>query len=247
MIPRNPFRRRQPTIEFVTFDDKVREMFPPVPAAQAMPDWFTKMSGCLENRRFKNVRLSGEITAKGCPGIVDYMSQGFVIPLWADYLITAEEEGFSFESSYQREPHVFSFGANQMAGFTSKMGDDSKHYLKINVPWFIRTSPGWSAMLLDPWYHQDKRFTVVPGVVDTDRLGIMNFTTVWHVPVGETALLRAGVPVVHVVPFRRSYIRSEIIADKKLYDEIQGRGVNAVSGSFRLAPGTYREHRNCKK
>lgn len=238
---RDVLRRSVPTIEFVTFDAKVCEMFPPVPARQAAPDWFQKMGSAVEERRFPNLRLSGELTAKSCPGIADYLAQGYVIPLWADYLVTATEEGFVCETAYREEDHVFNFSSAQMAGFKSKMGDDGKHFLKINVPWFVRTSPGWSVLLLEPWFHQEKRCTVIPGLVESDRLGAMNFTSVWHVPVGEAALLRAGMPILHVVPIRRGRIRGRVVADEKAYDEMKGRGIDAVS-AYRLAPGAYREH-----
>jgi len=51
----------------------------PVPANKAMPNWFKKLKPVIENNEKANAG-----TVKRCIPVLDAVSQGFIIPLWAD-------------------------------------------------------------------------------------------------------------------------------------------------------------------
>lgn len=228
--------RRRAEIKFITKEPKVAAMFPPVPAIHLAPDWWKKSTVYMPERRFPNLRLRHDLTIKGCPGIGDYLGLGYVIPMWADLLIKATDEGFAWELSDKTE--VGRFVPRQWELFPRHGGHE--YALKIEMPWRLHTPRGWSVLALPPWYQRETRWSVLPGVVDSDRLATINFIALWHGPKEQPELIRAGTPLVHVVPFRRSVLPMTVVPSVTAWEEINGWGMDAVDGA-RLAPGAYRE------
>ncbi|HET7110133.1 MAG TPA: hypothetical protein VFI41_04635 [Gemmatimonadales bacterium] len=230
-------------IEFVTYDERAAKMFAPKPAMSAAPEWFKKTPLGTERRQFPKVRLRRETTIKGCPGVADYLGLGYVMLLATDYLITAVENGFNCDSlpstAGGMKPMVDVFRPDQWAHFPRREGDHN-FTLKLPSPWMIRTPPGWSTMVLAPWFHQEERFTAIPGVIETDRYGVLSPILVWHCPLGETTLLKAGTPLVHLVPFRRGELTANVVFDIEKW-----KGMIAEADFVapdRMIPGSYREH-----
>jgi hypothetical protein len=236
-------KRRRPSIEFVTTQQHVAEMFPPVPAARCVPEWWKKTPGFVpeEKRSFPHLRLRRDSTIKSCPGIADYLALGYILPLWADVLISARDDGFDYELTCKSN-EIAVFAPHTLGPAFPRRPGDHTYVLKVTMPWKLRTPRGWSAMLLPPPYSEETRWSVMPGVVDSDRLPTINFIAEWHMPLGHAELLKAGLPLLHVIPFRRrEHLPLAVKIDQKFWDESYGIGVNAVEGS-RLAPGSYREH-----
>lgn len=231
--------RRKAEIEFITDEPKVASMFPPQPAIRCTPEWWKKTPPYMaeEKRKFPNLRLRHDLTIKGCPGIGDYLSLGYVIPLWADMILAANGEGFQGETSDKSS--VTRFVPAQWE-FCPRREGDHAYALKIEMPWRLRTPKGWSVLAMQPWYHRETRWSVPPGVIDSDRLATINFIAVWHVPLGQAELLKAGTPLLHVIPFKRGSLPMAIKPDAVLWEDIHGLGMDAVAGA-RLASGAYRE------
>lgn len=230
--------RSRPKIEFVTDNDRVREFFSPVPAAQAMPEWFRHMRPFREDRSVQSVRIRKDATVKMCPGINDYLSLGYILPLWADHLITATDEGFAYDVDYPQTGTLATFDPAQITTW----GTAHSHVLKVHCPWEIRASQGWSLLLIEPWYHKEARWSVMPGVVDADFYGTLNFVATWHLPVGETALLKAGTPLLHIIPFQRSRVDLSVVCDADRMADIANRGLQTTGPTCtRFATGVYRE------
>ncbi|SVD15174.1 uncharacterized protein METZ01_LOCUS368028, partial [marine metagenome] len=55
---------------------------PPVPASKFWPEWFKKHPGTRPGFEGKDSR-----TVKSCPGILDVINMGYIIPLWCDYKV----------------------------------------------------------------------------------------------------------------------------------------------------------------
>ena len=43
-----------------------------------------------------------------------------------------------------------------------------KSYFKISLPWRIKTPPGYSCLFMQPYYHFEKEFALLPAIIDTD-------------------------------------------------------------------------------
>jgi hypothetical protein len=80
---------------------------------------------------------------------------------------------------------------------------EDTEYFKILNHWVIRTPPGYSCLIMQPHYFFEKRYTMMPAIVDTDKHDLpINFTG--HLNVfDEKVTIKPGDPLVQVIPFKR--------------------------------------------
>lgn len=83
----NFFSRKKPKIKFMCKKNWVDALPHPVPAAKAMPEWFKKLGRDVPSKK----ELTQVGTIKRCMPVLDAVSQGFIIPLWADLHIKIVE------------------------------------------------------------------------------------------------------------------------------------------------------------
>jgi hypothetical protein len=186
--------------------------------------------------------LATDVTVRGCPGLLDYFVWGYTLPLWADLQVSAGEDGFEVQAPSPGGgvgASVSSFAPAKQPGYPFEPGATS-HILKIPNPWAAVTPRGWSTALLPLTYHKDPRFSVLPGIVDTDRYHSLNLVIEWLVPNDGVTLLRAGTPMALLVPFERRKLSCEVVADPQRAFQLSHCGKGGIN-SERLAAGAYRE------
>ena len=79
-------------------------------------------------------------------------------------------------------------------------------YHKIVNPWFIKTPPGYSCLFVPPLNNTDDRFSIIPGVVDTDVYNLtINFPIIINGDKYKTldTVFKKGIPYVQIIPFKR--------------------------------------------
>ncbi len=209
----------RPKVEFFTEHEELLD-FPPIAARKALPEWFRQMAPSIDlppsNTRFpfglsKALRLSNvNATIRRCPGIISYLSEGYLIPLWTDFLVQVRGKTVYAVGSNElahASPH-----SKQMQYDTMPLPDDYlADSVKFTNPWKVRTPPGWSVLLSQPFYHFEQRFTVVPGVVDADAYHHIHVNTFFRKG-DRDHQLKMGMPFVHVLPFQRSQLELEVRA-----------------------------------
>jgi len=198
-------------IEFRTSVEGLDKFAPVKRASHFIPKWFKEMQDYVptelrELNNKSNFEKSHEIskkyldgTVKRCPAIIDLAKEGFVIPLWSDYLI--QIDGTKAEWSARSFPVGLDFHPNEQI-YNWSLGENDFHSpVKFVNPWRIYTPPGYSCMFVAPHYQFEKRFTVLPGIVETDKHHAVQFPSIIHVE-GDI-LLERGMPLVQVIPFKR--------------------------------------------
>jgi len=81
-------------------------------------------------------------------------------------------------------------------------------------PWIIKTPPGYSCLFLPPLNNTDDRFSIIPGIVDTDQFPReVNFPIIINGDKYKTlkTIIEKGTPYVQVIPFRRESWKMKII------------------------------------
>ena len=77
---------------------------------------------------------------------------------------------------------------------------------KIWNPWRIKTPKGYSCLFVPPLNNSDDRFSIIPGIVDTDVFPLeINFPIIINgdkYPILED-IIKKGTPYVQVIPFKR--------------------------------------------
>tara|TARA_A100000171_G_scaffold35239_1_gene33754 strand:+ start:1292 stop:2035 length:744 start_codon:yes stop_codon:yes gene_type:complete len=189
-----------------------------------IPQWFKDLEHKYPN-----------MTVKGCMPFLDTLTTGYVLSLTQPYLINHNilDEHGNRTSKLTPAMSIAAFG--EIFNLNSR-GEDNIHpefqvqnsplaqknknlqIQKFINPWIIKTPPGYSCLFLPPMNNQDDRFSIIPGIVDTDKYdNQINFPFVINgdkYPILET-ILKRGTPFVQVIPFKRESWKIKISEYKK--------------------------------
>jgi hypothetical protein len=205
-------------IEFSAHEDyfALKEDYP-TPVKLNIPEWYKKLEHTLENK-----------TVKGCMPFLDTLTSGYLLKMPQDFNIrhnvdNTNEKGEKFKDSFQ------TFGLHTMSEFIhakyinlnsgvnvhslkqvqgSPFIEKNKNFpfYKILNPWKIKTPKGYSCLFVSPLNNADDRFSIIPGIVDTDKHPLeINFPIIINAdkyPVLETTI-KKGTPYVQIIPFKR--------------------------------------------
>lgn len=229
-------------ILFKTEIEGLETIAPVKPSSFYFPKWFKDMPEHLDKDPGEpydpiHRNLFGKVgdigkkfyvsTMKRCPAIIDFVSEGFIIPMWADTLI--QRDDINLEHDNKNFPaRISHHQSEQLTGMPLGEGD-FKDALKFESPWFIYTPPGYSTLFIAPFYQYEKRFTILPGLVETDGWHQINFPTIIH---EKEFIISQGTPLVQVIPFKRSKLSlvMDLINDKD--KRLIQAGNNIISSRF---------------
>ena len=207
----------------VTFFTEIEELKlanPPQPAKEFWPEWFKKQKGPSNipskcpvegvNMIKKPLDEDKGLTVKSCPGILDVLSYGYIIPLWSDYMVQrfpvskdaphgigwrmpdGNDDKFRASLHTQAQIDAYPFPP-----------DTFKGSFKLTNPWFIKTPPGYSCYICAPHYNKHPNLTILSGIIDTDIYHDGHINTWFTAPLNEEILLPYGMPIAQVIPFKR--------------------------------------------
>jgi hypothetical protein len=176
---------------------------PPLPAGSALPQWWRDTDTHRRAvTRFQvyppELKLRRNATIKACPAIHDYLSGGFVLPLWADFAITLDGDAYRWES--QRDEFVIE--RHDRDQYEKLPNEGFPLVLKFRSPWYCRTSPGYSIRVLPCFYHFDHLWRALPGVIHSDVVHQTHVNVLFEASRAQMVLPQ-GTPLAHIVPFRR--------------------------------------------
>lgn len=169
------------------------DLFPITKTKDAIPSWFKNLPG-KPGEDVKNVRQ--------CPAAKDLFSKGMIIPLWADYEITINNDGtgsidsgMRFNNMSPAEVHnVNSQAAGAWPGYTN---------IKFASPWYIWCSEPIEWMWSQPvwWQSNPQEFTTVTGISEFRYQHESNINCLIKKPQSSIMLsVKAGTPMAQLIP-----------------------------------------------
>jgi len=205
-------------IEFSSHEDylELKEELP-IPIKLNIPEWYKKLEHNIFNA-----------TVKGCMPFLDTLTSGYLLKMPQDFYVrhnvdNKNEKGETIKDSYQTFGlHLFQHSVhekyinlnsgvdvhspNQVQGSPHLKKNKDLPFYKILNPWKIKTPTGYSCLFVPPLNNSDDRFSIIPGIVDTDAFpNEINFPIVINgdkYPILET-LIKKGTPYVQIIPFKR--------------------------------------------
>lgn len=224
-------------LEWFADAEGLAEQYPPVPASKAIPKWFQDMP---TTHGPETERTRQNLTLKGCPGVIDYMMAGFILPLWADYEITVHKDGVVEGHSSDPLAKFMTMHPGATQGYPFEAGVP-RMALKFDSPWRLRTPPGTSVQIQPVTYNVPGRVDILPGIVHTDFYHQINSICWWTGGPG-TKLFKAGTPWLHILPF----VRDKWTTHAEYNPEEVAKTAAALGGigkGGRLMVNAYREQR----
>ncbi len=188
------------------------DFFPPKPSIKEVPDWYKNTSEYVNDfgKKISHNGLSTSHTIKKCMPVFDAMTAGYILYTQVDIQVTQEngiptyswpsQDAINFHPIIQAELHPSQNGLP---------------YPKWNNPYGISTPPGYSTLFVPPMHNPNKIFTVLPGIVDTDKYkSLVNFPFTLN-NVKWEGIIEAGTPMVQVIPIKRDSWKHAIGSDEE--------------------------------
>jgi hypothetical protein len=208
---------KKPIIKFVSTIPELEkeEKLHPRPYKSFMPEWWASIPNKLTN---------GEGTIKRCAGLADLFSQAYVVPMWMETkvdFIDSKEVSITKDNKFMF-PEWELHPSDQLLDHTNiNIGNNIvTHTLKVVSPWSIILPRGYSLLQLPVFYHFENRYSVIPGIIDSDIFHEANIPLFIHNN-NKTLYFKEGEPFVMYIPFKRSKFKHSILGKKdKIYDRL---------------------------
>jgi hypothetical protein len=177
----------------------------PYPAVKQLPKWFTdaepyeNLLGYPNDGKLHVRNRASNATFKKCVPLLDSLSSGYIIPLWADVIV--ERENNIPEIYWKTANNVFMIHGQSSREITAPTGYDQIVY-KYNNCWIPQTPKGYSCLIISPLGHNDLPFRAIPAVVDTDRSTLELVFPMW-IKSGFEGIVEKGTPLIQIIPFKR--------------------------------------------
>lgn len=179
----------------------------PYPAVKQLPQWFLNMQPYVDKSFFEFPddgklhfrRQTANATFKKCTPLLDGMSAGYIIPLWADVMV--EQTDFGFDIFWKTNHEIFSKHGESTKNIVPPIGYEKQVFKYLNC-WIPQTPKGYSCLIVSPLGHNDLPFKAVPAIVDTDKSTLELIFPMW-VKTGFEGIVEKGTPMVQIIPFKR--------------------------------------------
>lgn len=226
---------KNPVIEFAIDPNLFGVVPAPEPASKSLPKWFKNLHP-FEPNVIDRIGNQG-MTAKKCLPLLDAMSYGFTIPLCGDARIKSNHDCSHIDYFVNQSFPLVEFHESWQVGGKSVIREHQNNIVKFINPWVIKTAPGWSALFIAPLNNFNSHFTILSGIVDTDRYTKpVNLPALWNTPNFDD-VLKSGTPLATVIPVQRNlFDKNPNIREltKKEVDKI-----NKTNLSQNLRPNVY--------
>ena len=216
------------TIKF-KIDEGMKFLPPIVPASKALPDWYKNAPQSMPDSPAWD---SG--TYKTCMPFFDAMTQGYIMPLWAD-LYVSPVPTFTWNPMGVTLT-ITSHRPEQTAGIPAVEQASTGHAFKFISPWVMQTPKDYSALYMPPLNNRDSRFEIISGAVCTDVYSNrVNFPFIWNAPSDYEGFIEQGTPIAQIIPYKREVFEHEIVYMTEK-DNVEANAVfNSVTSQFRGA------------
>ena len=209
-------------IKFSAPEEYLKEKLFPEPCKLNIPKWYKDLDHSLKL-----------MTVKGCMPFLDTLTSGYLLKVPTDLRLCHNIYDDKKRSTllYSKIPHEYETYINinreevPQTHPPEQLGDKcpflqknkNLDFQKILNPWIIKTPPGYSCLFLPPLNNGDDRFSIIPGIVDTDTFeSEINFPIIVNgdkYPIIDT-IIKKETPYVQVIPFLRESWKMKIEEEK---------------------------------
>lgn len=217
-------------IEFFCSDENIRKYWPPKVAGEFIPEDFLNLPNIKDSYRMQEDPISN---IKGCIPLQDFLSSGYIITNAYELDLGVTFKNFREDltiktaktiSTGEQETKIYA--RKEMAVYYESacpvINESKKQraYFKAKTAWGIKTPPGYSCLIIQPSYINEKRFSLMPAIVDTDTYHLP-IPIAGYLNVKESIRITPGTPLVQIIPFKRDEwqmeVKSEAPADKSKF------------------------------
>jgi len=224
----------------------VAETYPVVPARKVIPDWWRKMPHDAANVPNIPDTHAGVVpgTVRRCPGILQLLTTGWVLPLWTDFIVTEANGQVTGAYVPPGAPPFTVHVEEQRPGMPVYAGE-APVLFHFEHTWAVQTPPGYS-LRIDPMpYEVAAALVTVPGIMHADMFHQLNPIVRYRLQGDGRHEIPAGTPLCHLTLVRRADENITVSShrDEARYDDLVWRGKGGVGPlGARLVSNSYRNY-----
>lgn len=215
-------------------------------ATDMLPEWLAQMPSTVQSELLANTEIR---TVKQCPPFIDALRWGilFLLPVdiqVADGILSWDWDPPAIDSSPVTTSPIGVHVPEQAQGVPLGAQND-QFVVKFTNYWAVSLPRGWSMVFTHPLNRFDLPFRTLSGVVDCDNYGtnFVHFPALWSDHLFEGTISK-GTPITQAFPVPRS----EILVDRKAFDDVDIEHHQKVQNELQENAGTYRrQYRSARK
>lgn len=222
----------------------------PQPSSRFMPPWWKNMPLNSHQNLSSSYFEEHPITVKGCPSFPDYLSRGYILPMWADTVLVYSKETDQWRAKWgdSSSDHGYNVDSHPNSQFhdyvdVNSQGVPGSFTFKLNSPWSVFTPKGYSVLQLPLFYHFNKEFSALPGVIHTDILHNINLQ-VTYFGEGKEIFIPQGTPLAQYIPFKRDIDYKLVVREATPEDLLSISKMKTLLRSTFVGNGSYRKTKN---
>lgn len=207
-------------IKFICDDKIIIDRWGPKPIGDVLPDWFENMPAPKNDKKNKT-------SARACMPLEDYITSGYV--LYNAYQIDVQEKIIDFReqmgitnAKYFHEKDKLSFNSQIKKSLVLHNEEDfpavidnkkRRNYFRFATEWIVKTPPGYSCLVMQPYYYFEDRFKIMPAIIDTDQFD-SSIPVFGYLDTVKDISIMPGDPLLQIIPFKRDEWKMIIETEK---------------------------------
>jgi hypothetical protein len=198
------------------------------PSKNYIPLWFKEIKPQSKNKLEFNQDGGLKMNPKYCIPFFDSLSSGYTVELSSDIYIDQPNNIIRFSS--KDEPMRVKPGPPQIP---TPAGYDDTTFLLWNIPYAIKTPPGYSVLYTHPFNRYDLPFLTSSAIVDSENI-ITGGGTPFFLKKDFNGLIEKGTPILQIIPIKReNWISKKNTEMEKEDQEARARSKSVFFGYYK--------------
>jgi hypothetical protein len=223
------FKKKQPTVVFEELIPGIKDLYPPIPAVKLERPWMNRMRDHYKQVPKEKRPIITHVAR--CPGIHKITGTGFIVRTWQDITIHTSENGTRCDWDFAHYPkqiaktfyrrddllapdsELHAHPKELFSGYFDDWPKESCDFIfKYSAPWLMHIPKGYNVAFTAIPYSNETRFTVLPGVVESELgpIAYLNIFLRWNVKEGTT-VLPAGTPLYQLHVYKSEKIKYDVV------------------------------------
>jgi hypothetical protein len=231
--------KKTPCFEFYPIKSTLQNT-PIIPAKKYQPNWWKRLHVNSFTVMSDNRKPQSSGTIKKCPGFIDIINSGWIIPAWCDISIEVTKENTYWEFS---DDDYNGAAVHSRDQFLSHIPQSAQNQyicsLKVKSPWMVKGPSNYKLLITTPFFFFNEYFDTAWGILQTDIYHEFNIFLLLKKE--GSFVIERGTPLCLLYPIKdKSPLLKIMPVDSKVTKELQEK-TDFIARSKFCPLITYRE------
>lgn len=228
----------KPDIVFHCTEPGITEISPIQKSSCLLPEWWKKMDYDLDVKKDENGKSISSGTIKKCPGIIEYLKNGFILPMWTDLYLEVKDRNDIKVFTSNNTPIISPIGDNQLLDHLITKNNNFIKVLKLHTPWVVEVKKHIRILYQTPFFFFNEYFETIPGIKHRSSVNLNVFIILKKT--GNYSIER-GTPLCVLLPYYHNSFTYKCKGMDFLKSETLKRGIQNINRSKFSSTETFKK------